>query len=308
MLETPILFLIFNRPETTQQVFNVIRKAKPKQLFVAADGPRKDKTGEKEKCEVVRKIATAVDWDCEVRTLFRDSNLGCGIAVSEGITWFFENVEQGIILEDDCLPDESFFYFSEILLNKYKNEPRIWHIGGSSFYDKELGDSYFFSAYPFIWGWATWKRAWKHYDFFLTNIDRETIHSRINDYFLTNAERKFWKKHFSRIISNNKNYWDYQWTTTIWYHNGLSILPQKNLVTNIGFGENATHTKDENSPLKNYISPLNIENFSFQTKIFQNKKADLYASKKVFFVTTQFQHLINQFKGILKKAVSKLCM
>ena len=156
-----VLFIIFNRPETTQRVFDAIRLAKPTRLYIAADGPRENKTGEKELCEQARKIAQNVDWDCEVKTLFQKENLGCGKAVSHAISWFFENEDMGIILEDDCLPHQSFFKYCEELLEKYKNNDRIGIISGNNFQKKrKIGSfSYYFSDIVNIWGWATWARS-----------------------------------------------------------------------------------------------------------------------------------------------------
>jgi len=179
---TPILFLVFNRPNTTQRVFNVIRQVKPKQLFVAADGPRRDKGADEEKCEATREIVKQIDWDCEVKTLFREENLGCGKAVSSAITWFFENVEEGIILEDDCLPNLDFFGYCEELLDRYRDNREVMFIGGDNFQKgKKWGDaSYYFSAYNHVWGWATWKRTWDIYDFKLDSINENDIDSILN--------------------------------------------------------------------------------------------------------------------------------
>ena len=163
---TPILFLIFNRPDTTFKVFEEIRKIKPAKLYIAADGPRPNVIGEEEKCTASRNIIKQVDWDCDVKTLFREKNLGCKIAVSSAISWFFENVEEGIILEDDTFPTQSFFWFCQELLDFYRNDSRIMHISGNNFQlGKIRGEgSYYFSKYNHIWGWATWKRAWRFYD------------------------------------------------------------------------------------------------------------------------------------------------
>lgn len=165
-LNVPVLLLIFNRPDTTQRVFHEIRGASPLQLFISADGPRENKPGEFEKCQITRDIVRQVDWDCEVYTNFRDKNLGCKIAVSSAIDWFFENVEEGIILEDDCLPSFSFFRFCEELLEKYRDDERIMQIGGTNLLSEwqRSDDSYYFSKYGAIWGWATWRRAWQYYD------------------------------------------------------------------------------------------------------------------------------------------------
>jgi hypothetical protein len=169
----PILFLVFNRPETTARVFEAIRNAKPSRLYIAADGPRDFIYNEYAVCAKTREIASRVDWDCDVETLFRAENLGCKAAVSSAISWFFSHEEEGIILEDDCLPCESFFYFTTILLEKYRHDERIAHIAGSNFQDgKKVGDgSYYFSDLYNIWGWATWKRVWKDYDAELRLLD-----------------------------------------------------------------------------------------------------------------------------------------
>lgn len=245
-LITPVLFLIFNRPVTTQKVFNAIRQAKPRQLFVAADGPREDKEGEKKKCEQSREIIEQVDWDCEVKTLFRDKNLGCKIAVSSAIDWFFENVEEGIILEDDCLPSQSFFWFCQELLVYYRNDTRIMHIGGCPHVvidNKRNNSSYYFSKYSHIWGWATWRRAWKYYDVNLSLWPKAKLSKRYFDMFHDKREAYFRKKIWDKTYNNFIDTWDYQWLFAVRSQSGLSILPIKNLINNIGFGEEATHTK-----------------------------------------------------------------
>jgi hypothetical protein len=249
MLNTPVLFLVFNRPDTTRQVFEAIRKAQPRQLFVAADGPRPGKPGEKEKCEEVRKIATAVDWDCEVKTLFRDENLGCGRGPATAITWFFENVEQGIILEDDCLPHNSFFFYCEELLGRYRNNQNIMLISGLNLFDKrKLKTSYFFSHYAGIWGWATWKRAWEKFDYNLNAWSDNNIRRHVLDFFENKIQREYYQNIFERTFQkDNVTWWDYQWFFARIYQRGIGIIPQKNLITNIGFGAAATHTTDKSS-------------------------------------------------------------
>ena len=253
-LKTAVLFLIFNRPDTTKQVFEAIRKAKPPRLYVAADGPRADKPGEAEKVEQVREIAMQVDCDCEVKTLFREENLGCGKAVSSAITWFFENEEEGIILEDDCLPSQSFFWFCEELLERYRGDMRIWHIGGYKHF--ELGHdkfSYNFSFYTPIWGWATWKRAWKYYDFDLSSY--RLFRNELKNYnlFRSQKETNHRKMILDKVCSGSIDTWDYQWNFCVRINSGLSIRPSKNLVKNIGFGNNATHTRLKNEVVNNAI-------------------------------------------------------
>ena len=195
LFDTPILFIIFNRPDTTQVVFNRIKEIKPKYLFIAADGPRLNVSDEVEKCEETREIINQIDWDCELKTLFRDRNLGCGMGVSSAITWFFDYVEQGIILEDDCLPDLTFFEFTALMLEKYKDNNKIKMISGTNYFFNKVKskESYYFSKCFFIWGWATWKRAWSEFDFDMKSWPKNK------------------KKHFLQTIFENKkiyNYWN----------------------------------------------------------------------------------------------------
>lgn len=243
-MNTPILFLIFNRPQTTQFVFNALRDAKPAKLYIAADGPRINKAGEDKLCEQTRNIVKQIDWDCNVHTLFRENNLGCRVAVSSAINWFFENEEQGIILEDDCLPDPSFFTFCETLLNYYRNDDRVMHIGGTNFQKgiKRGDGSYYFSNYNHIWGWASWRRAWKLYDINIKSYSDEAIKETLATTFDTKKEQNYWLKVFQTLKADLLNTWDYQWTYSIWKNKGLSVLPNKNLISNIGFDNNGTHS------------------------------------------------------------------
>ncbi len=245
MLNTPVLFLVFNRPDTTSQVFDQIRKVQPKQLFIAADGPRADKEGEKETCEQVRRmVLDNIEWKCEVRTLFRDTNLGCGKAVSRAIDWFFDHVEQGIILEDDTLPDATFFIFCEQLLHYYNEKEEIMHIGGSNFeIEAAIGNtSYYFSRYNHIWGWATWRRAWHLYRFNCDQVEAQLLKEKLKKNNFTNDEINYWIQNFNFINAHEIDTWDYQWHFTMWLNEGIAIIPSKNLISNIGIGKNATHT------------------------------------------------------------------
>lgn len=239
---TPILLLIFNRPNCTKKTFDAIRKANPKKLYIAADGPRITKAGEKEICEQTRDIATQIDWDCEVKTLFREVNLGCKVAVSSAITWFFDNEEMGVILEDDCLPSKSFFAFCEELLLKYKDDDRVWHIDGTTSQPGVAGTSYQFSKYCLIWGWASWRRAWKHYDPAIKNFSEFKSKNVIESVWRLPLVRKYWFKNFQQVYNGLVDTWDYQWLYTVWTNNGMSIRPSVNLIKNIGFDQDATHT------------------------------------------------------------------
>ena len=252
-LNTAVLFLVFNRPDTTGQVFEAIRQAKPPRLYVAADGPRQEKEGEASRVEDVRNYVTNnIDWPCEVKTLFREKNLGCKYAVSGAITWFFEQEEQGIILEDDCLPSQSFFWFCEELLEKYKKDLRVWHISGDNFqHEQSYGDgSYYFSKYNHIWGWASWADRWQDYDVEMQDLDPSSTGRLLESTFPKNqSAKKYWLSVFEGVAKGLVDTWDYQWTYTVWKNSGLSVLPNVNLISNIGFGPDATHTTDLESQL-----------------------------------------------------------
>lgn len=312
MFQTPILFLIFNRPDTTKIVFDRIKELKPKYLYVAADGARKNREGEEALCKQTRAIIK-IDWNCEVKTLFRNENLGCGTAVSEAITWFFNEVEQGIIIEDDCLPDVTFFFYCEILLEYYKNNNRIMHIGGtnSQFGNKRGDGSYYFSKYPHIWGWATWKRAWSYYKYSFTKREEEKLNNAITYYSLNKKEIEYWKSNWSVLNSHDKiDTWDIQWTFSCWFNEGITIVPNKNLVSNIGFNKNATHTK-EDSKLAN-LPTETITNIIHPKKILINKEADLFTFNKYNLLSIPFTSKIRNWishktpktvKDIVKKII-----
>ena len=275
-LNTPVLFLVFNRLDTTKLVFQAIRTAKPPKLYIAADGARENKEGETEKVKAVREfILHNINWECEVKTLFRNENLGCKYAVSEAVDWFFNNEEMGIILEDDCLPSQSFFWFCEELLVKYKDDMRVWHISGDNFQSGLIrGDGdYYFSKYNHIWGWATWSNRWDYYDVEMKSFSRFNKEGLIKSIFYKNDTKKYWSAIFTRVSQGKIDTWDYQWTYTALCNNGLSITPNKNLISNIGFGPEATHTFDLGSPQ----SVLESEEVSFPLKHPSFMMIDVYA-------------------------------
>lgn len=250
---TPILFIIFNRLDTSLRVFEEIRKQKPKKLYIAADGPRKNNSNDIENCKKTREIINKIDWSCDLKTLFRDDNLGCGRAVSGAINWFFENEEMGIILEDDCLPHKDFFGYCEQLLVKYKDKDSIKLITGDNFQKGNTrGDaSYYFSAYSHIWGWASWSRVWRDYDFSMSNINKNDFVIAMKSYGFSAKEREIWLDKYELLKKNRIDTWDYQFSFSIWKNRGLNIIPNSNLISNIGFGESSTHTKDKKNPLSN---------------------------------------------------------
>ncbi len=296
--EVPILFLVFNRPETTDRVFQRIKEIRPAKLFVGADGPRADKEGEQQRCEAVRKlILDGVDWPCEVKTLFRDHNLSCGPAVSQAITWFFANIEEGIILEDDTLPDPSFFIFCKTLLEKYRNDDKIKMISGNNFQNgKWRGDgSYYFSAYSHIWGWASWKKTWNEYDFTLGKITSNTFDKHLSEYFEEKPVLDYWRKVFHQMKSAQINTWDYQLLFSIWRTNGISILPNQNLVSNIGFGTASTHTANEDDKTSK-MAVSSLTNIIHPKKIQIDKEADIF----------YFKNYLQHNPGLLRRIKNRI--
>ncbi len=243
-MKTPVAFIIFNRPDSTQKVFDAIRRARPSQLLVIADGPRINRPDDIERCASARAVIDQVDWDCEVLRNFSDKNLGCGVRPATGISWVFENVEEAIILEDDCIPHPTFFHFCEELLDQYRFDQRVMHISGNNYWSgyHQRSDSYIFSRYPLSWGWATWRRAWQHYDFDMRLWPEINQKNVLQDLLVDQHTVETWTRIFQDVVHKDLGCWDYQWILTCWLQNGLSILPNVNLVSNIGFGLDATHT------------------------------------------------------------------
>lgn len=254
-LTTPVLFLFFNRLDTTKKVFAEIRKAKPTKLYIAADGPRKKE--EKKKTDAVRKhVLDNIDWKCEVKKFFRKKNLGCKYAVSGAIDWFFKNEEQGIILEDDCLPSQSFFRFCQEMLGKYKDDEKIIQISGTNIEGiSNIKESYFFSKISNIWGWATWREAWKNYGVEMKDWPKWRLKSLkfMKDYPIINKIKSL--RLYELTYRGKIDTWDYQWDFCCRKNKGLSIIPKKNLITNIGTNEGTHHKRSKetkNMMLKNY--------------------------------------------------------
>lgn len=277
-LDTPVLLIVFNRPENAKKVLDSIRKVAPKKLYLAADGPRRDNVADIENSRLTRKLLNEIDWPCEVKTLFSEKNLGCGLGPKRAIDWLFENEEKGIILEDDCLPSKSFFEFCSQLLEKYQNDTRIMHISGSNFQNGYIPDpdySYYYSYFSHEWGWASWRRAWKLYDFNISTYPEIRSKGYLDDYFSSYFEKKYRLSKIDRTQnSSNVSWWDYQWDYAKIINSGLSIIPNHNLITNIGFGKQATHTKSTNDIReKNYARELDFP-LMHPPFIIRNSKAD----------------------------------
>jgi hypothetical protein len=243
-MTTPILFLFFNRPDTAERVFAEIRAARPERLFLAADGPRAALAGAAELCQKTRaSVEALIDWPCEVHRLYREKNLGCREAVSSAIDWFFSHVEEGIILEDDTLPDPSFFHFANAMLERYRNNPEVMHISGNNYQDQRIrgSGSYYYSQWAHSWGWATWRRAWKHYCVDISGFEQHWDNLTADLGF--RRDRKcWWFESLKGCANGSISTWDFQWHYAIMKQRGVCLLPQVNLVKNIGVGSTATHT------------------------------------------------------------------
>lgn len=250
-LGTPVAFLIFNRPDTTSQVFERIAAARPPKLLVVADGPRANRAHEAEQCARTRAVVEQVNWPCEVIRNYSDANLGCRRRVASGLDWVFQQVEEAIILEDDCVPHPTFFRFCEDLLERYRNDERVGMISGDNFqFGRHAADgSYYLSKYTHIWGWATWRRAWQHYDV-TARYWPQFLASGAFEQATFPGERATWRSALERVHAGQIDTWDYQWTLACWAQSMLCILPEVNMVTNIGFGADATHTQRD-SPYAN---------------------------------------------------------
>jgi hypothetical protein len=242
----PVALIIFNRPDLTARVFEAIRRVRPSQLFIIADGPRSP--AEDELCQQAREIIHRVDWDCQLKLEFSEINLGCGRRPRTGIDWVFSQVEQAIILEDDCVPSPGFFRFCEQLLERYRDDERVMHIAGSNFLTRQQIAlySYYFSKYAqACGGWATWARAWQHMDFEMKEWNK-FVSERSSQVFDDSLERKHWVHKLRPISAGQRpDVWDYQWQVSLWMRGGVSIVPATNLITNIGFRYDATHTRAE---------------------------------------------------------------
>jgi hypothetical protein len=259
-LATPVVFCVFNRPVPTRTVFDAIARARPVKLLIVADGPRKDRPGDAGLCQTVREIVQQVNWPCEVLTNFAEDNLGCRVRIISGLNWAFTLVDEAIILEDDCLPDPSFFPFCEELLERYRGDSRIAMISGDKFSPQPLRTaySYYFSQMTHIWGWATWKSAWARYDRHLQRWPELKAANMLSEVFDDPVMARYWTDRFDEMHNDTgPNTWDYQWMYTNLIHNALSITPRVNMVTNIGFGPDSTHTAQANKAWVLPACPLN---------------------------------------------------
>jgi len=305
-LTTPVAFIVFNRPDTTAKVFAEIAKARPLKLLVVGDGPRLNRPGEAERVAQTRTIIDRVNWPCEVLTNFSDINLGCRKRVSSGIDWVFEQVEEAIILEDDCLPDPTFFRFCEEMLALYRHDQRIGMISGDNFqFGRRYGlDSYYFSKFVHIWGWASWRSRWQgSYDESLQHWPLIRDSGRLSDLVVDDDEVSYWEEVFENVYKGRINTWDYQWVFANWLAGRNAVIPSKNLVSNIGFGIGATHTLSE-SPLADLpVSPMAFP-MIHPLAFVRNREADRYFHANYIQISSLRKVLIT-FKRKIKELLSR---
>jgi hypothetical protein len=301
-IATPVALLIFNRPEETARVFEAIRRARPRVLFVSADGPRPDRPGEAERCAAARAITEEIDWQCQVFRNYSDTNLGCRIGEWTAFEWVFNTVEEAILLEDDCLPNLTFFQYCEELLERYRHDCRIMHISGNNFqFGRWHGSSsYYYSRYPNSWGWASWRRAWKHYDLHMTAWPELRRQGWLNDLFRDPAHVRFWDRIFQYTYEGDIDTWDYQWVFACWLQNGLSIIPNVNLISNIGHGPEATHTL-----VPTHLAQLATTAMSFPLehppRMMPDAKADVITQRTFYGEYTRFVQVKNMVAETLQK-------
>lgn len=259
MFQTPIALFIFNRPSCTKQLVDAIAVVKPARLFVIADGPRNNNDDDIELCAKTRDVIDRIDWPCAISKQYAQSNIGCRDSIPSGLHWVFEQVDECIILEDDCIPQPSFFFFCEELLTHYKNDEKIMTIGGHrSDGPNEFGtESYFFSKYPSVWGWATWKEKWAKYDLQILEWNKLKDSTWLLDRLQSKEEIDYWSRMFDKM-REGLDTWDYALVFSCWLHNGLSIRPKVNMISNIGFDKDATHTSNSEIVPK-FAFPTDIE-------------------------------------------------
>lgn len=298
MYKVPILITVYNRPDLFKKLLTNLKKNKPSKIYIKGDGPKNEI--DRKKIKSIKKIISLIDWKCKIFNNFSSVNVGCRKSVTEGLNWFFSKEKFGIILEDDCLPNVSFFRYCEILLKKFYNNKRIYTISGSNFQNHDNNKyDYYFSKYPHCWGWASWRRAWKSNDPNLSFWPKWKRTYEWNRYHKTLIEKKYWEKIFDKVYNEKIDSWAYVWTASVWKNNGITATPRISLINNIGFDNRATHTLNTQKKLKR-----NIKNLKFplkHPKIIQlNKEADKYTFgshfKGIYYLwPLRFIHLIDLF-------------
>lgn len=304
--KTPVVMIVFNRYDNALKVFNQVKKAAPKDLFIIADGPRKQKDGEDEKCRKVRSITDEVDWPCTVHKIFSEENLGCAKRVTSGLNEVFSQVERAIIFEDDCVPDLSFFRFCDEMLERYESDRRIMLVSGNNRCPEAvpLKESYFFSKQCQIWGWATWRRAWEKMDLEMRAWNELKKSRLVESLYKKAAHRYYWNSAFDYVHDGKCNSWAFPWNLTVWREDGFSILPRVNLIRNVGFGKDSTHTKGrsifEKLDSRELEFPLVHPEYSPDKPIQRNEEMDLLEMKSRLIDSKQMPYPLNMFASKLK--------
>lgn len=289
MVNTPIVYIVFNRPELTARSFAVIRKIRPERLFLIADGPRPNVSGDERRCDEVRRIIAQVDWPCDVTRLFAEENLGCMRRITSGLDFVFANVPEAIILEDDCMPDLSFFRYCDELLERFRTVDQIGVVSGNNFQPAtwSSGNSYYFSRYPHCWGWATWSRAWQKLDRDMSCWPSLRESDWLKSLFQNRCDQWYWRNMFDETLTGRINSWAVRWVLTCWTEGLLTVLPDKNLVTNVGFGADSVNNLVED---KRAMVPSESIDFPMQHPdlVIRNTQADDH-TQKTFFLRGSLQ-------------------
>lgn len=250
-LTTPVALFVYNRPDTTAQVFEQVAAVEPPVLFVVADGPRADRPADPENCEQVRELVTDVGWDCDLRTIFRDENMGLPESVYTGLDWVFEQVPEAIVLEDDTVPNRDFFRFCETMLERYRDDERVLSVNGTNRLGTWKADSqdHHFVTYQGVWGWATWRRAWRLYDPEMRAWADPEVRERVRDVVADDERFAYHRPRFQSCYDGEAPAWSKRWEFTHYVNSGLAAVPARNLVSNVGFDARALHTTDPDDPL-----------------------------------------------------------
>ncbi len=287
-LSTPVVFLIFNRPETTQEAFEQIAEAEPPELYVVADGPRDEYPEDKRRCDRTRAIIDEVDWECDVHRNFADENLGLRRRIPTGLNWVFNQVTEAIILEDDCVPNHSFFKFCDAMLEEYRDDERVVNITGTNFLGEWKSDvqDYHFSTHGSVWGWATWSACWDTYDVSMELWSDPEVRERIADFISDDAQYYWRRQRYWETYKGELPTWDFQWGFARQINSGLSIVPAKNLVSNIGFGDGATNTGNSrlpqaNIPRRKMSFPVDINRFVSPDRKYDKRMFEMISPKKI---------------------------
>ncbi|MEO1526916.1 MAG: glycosyltransferase family 2 protein [Planctomycetota bacterium] len=298
MTETPLAFVTFNRPDSAARSFESIRRARPKTLFLVSDAARPDREGEDELVRRTRSIGEQVDWPCDVHRLYADENLGCARRISSAITAALELVDRLIILEDDCIAHQDFYGYCDNLLERYADDERVMAVSGNNFQRGHVrGDaSYYFSAYPHCWGWATWRRAWQHFDLQLSEWPDFRDEGNLKNFCGGSEQLAYWTHTFDDCHAGRIDSWAYPWTCCCWMNHGLTALPNVNLVSNIGFNEAATHTRRKSACSE--LTTASLGPITHPPHVARHFQADQFSEETLFSGATR--------GGIIKRLRRKL--